>query len=124
MTTTFRIGQPGKSWRGLRIATARRPPRGVAKTKWRQVGHFDLWLPTVAPSPALLRRVRAWDFDNPRHLAQFFAAYKREMSAPDARHTIELLAAIAQRLPLAIGCYCEDEARCHRSVLKRLIDAA
>jgi uncharacterized protein YeaO (DUF488 family) len=107
----------------LCIATTRRPPRGVPKARWQKDGYFDVWLPTVAPSASLLSRTRRWDFDNPKHRAAFFAAYRREMQSADARQTIALLAALAKRLSIAIGCYCEDESRCHRSVLRNLIES-
>src|SRR4051812_23459823 len=121
---TFRIGQPAHRGEGLRIGTTRRPPRGVPKSRWQADGHFDVWLPTVAPSPALLRRFRKLVIDPESSLEPFFEAYEREMSRSDARQTIALLAALAKRTPIAIGCYCADETRCHRSRLKKLIEEA
>jgi uncharacterized protein YeaO (DUF488 family) len=117
--TTFRIGDP--TWEGdaLRIATTRRPPRGVPKSKWHEL--FDLWLPAVAPSTALLGRAHASDFEDAAAWTRFVRAYTREMSQTEARQTIALLAAVARQMPIAIGCYCEDETRCHRSVLRQLI---
>jgi uncharacterized protein YeaO (DUF488 family) len=119
---TFRIGEPARRGEGLRIGTTRRPPRGVAKSRWQADGYFDVWLPSVAPSPALLRRFRKLSSDPDGSLEPFFEAYEREMSRSEARQTIALLAALAQRTPIAIGCYCADETRCHRSRLKRLIE--
>ena len=119
--TTFRIGDPPRTGEGLRIGAARRPPRGVPRDRWQAGGYFDVWFPVIAPSVELLARLREWDLDSPADRARFYRAYERELSAPDARHVIDLLAAIARRTPIAIGCYCEDEARCHRSVLARVI---
>jgi uncharacterized protein YeaO (DUF488 family) len=81
---------------------------------------FDVWLPSVGPSMALLRRAPALVATD-RGWSRFVKAYAREMSATEARQTIALIAAVARRMPIAIGCYCEDEARCHRSVLRQLI---
>lgn len=120
--STFRIGDAAASWTGLRVAATRRPPRGIAKSAWRSVGRFDVWFPNVAPSPALLREVRTWDFGRTADWKKFVAAYTKEMKTPDARHALELLATVAQHTPLAIGCYCQDETRCHRAVLRALIE--
>jgi uncharacterized protein YeaO (DUF488 family) len=120
--TTFRIGDPPRPGEGLRIGAARRPPRGVARDRWQADGYFDVWFPVVAPSAALLARLRDdWDLDKPADRTRFFRAYERELAGPDARHVIDLLAALARRTPIAVGCYCEDESRCHRSVLARVI---
>jgi uncharacterized protein YeaO (DUF488 family) len=81
---------------------------------------FDVWLPLVAPSRELLKAYNS----ETKSPSQFFRAYRAEMSQPTARHTIELLAVLAEQTPIAVGCYCEDESRCHRSVLIALIRAA
>src|SRR4051812_3714813 len=119
---TFRIGEPARRGEGLRIGTTRRPPRGVPKSRWQADGYFDVWLPTVAPSLALLRRFRKLVTDPGSSLEPFLGAYERERGRSDARQTIALLAALAECTPVAIGCYCADETRCHRSRLKRLIE--
>src|SRR5215831_12146455 len=111
--TTYRIGTPRRKGAGLRIGTTRLLPRGVPKSEYVKRDLFDVWLPLVAPSRELLKSYNAAK----KSEAQFFRAYKREMKEPAARHTIELLAAIARQTPIAIGCYCEDESRCHRKVL-------
>ena len=116
---TFRIGDPPLKGDELRIASTRRPPRGVPKTEWHR--HFDVWLPSVGPSTALLQRARAM-VTTDVGWSRFAGAYTREMSSTEARQTIALLAEIARRMPLAIGCYCENESRCHRSILRRLIE--
>jgi len=114
---TFRIGAAPRRGEGLRIGTTRRPPRGVPQRRWRSDGYFDLWFPIVAPSHALLRWVKAKDFADAAVRRRFFDAYRRELRRPPARHGVALLAAIARRSPIAIGCYCADERQCHRSVL-------
>lgn len=118
--TTYRIGSPRKKSEGLRIGTVRFLPRGVKKADYSKRGLFDVWLPLVAPSRELVKVF----FSGKKTQAQFFRAYRAEMKQPAARHTIELLAALAERTPIAIGCYCEDESRCHRSALIKLIRAA
>ena len=118
---TFRIGDPPQGRDELRVATTRRPPRGVRKAEWPRL--FDVWLPSAGPSAALLQRAPGWVATD-AGWSRFVRAYTREMSSAEARQTIALLAAIARRLPVAIGCYCENEARCHRSILRRLIEQA
>jgi uncharacterized protein YeaO (DUF488 family) len=118
---TFRIGTPATRGQGLRIGTTRRPPRGVARDEWRRGGYFDVWLPILAPSAGLLRRLKSKDRDDPRVWTWFFDAYERELARTDARQCVELLADLARRTPIAIGCFCEDERRCHRSRLKDAI---
>jgi len=121
---TFRIGAPRRPGEGLRIGATRRPPRGVARADWCRRGYFDVWLPAVAPSLALLRRYQRRMPDDARARRRFFAAYARELAAPGPRHVVELLAAVAARTPIAVGCFCEDESRCHRSALRRAIARA
>lgn len=118
--TTYRIGSPRKKSEGLRIGTVRFLPRGVPKREYAKCGLFDVWLPLVAPSRELVRAYAS----GKKSSDQFFRAYRAEMKQPAARHTIELLAALARRTPLAVGCYCEDESRCHRAALIKLIRAA
>ncbi len=115
--TTYRIGSPRSKGDGLRIGTVRLLPRGVPKKEYAKRDLFDVWLPLVSPSRELLKLYNA----GKKSPAQFFRAYRAEMKEPAARHTIELLAAIAERTPISVGCYCEDENRCHRSVLLELI---
>ena len=115
---TFQIKAPPKRGEGLRIGTTRRPPRGVPRARWKRDGYFDVWFPVVAPSAALLERIRGKDFDTPAVRHQFFEAYRRELQHPPAKHAVAVLAALAQRTPIAVGCFCADESRCHRSVLR------
>jgi uncharacterized protein YeaO (DUF488 family) len=118
--STYRIGSPRAKSEGLRIGTARFLPRGVRKTDYSKHDFFDVWLPLVAPSRELLKSFTS----GKKSAAQFFRAYRAEMREPAARHLLELLAKVAQRTPISVGCYCEDETRCHRSVLIELIRKA
>jgi uncharacterized protein YeaO (DUF488 family) len=116
-----RLGSPRAGDEGIRIGTVRRPPRGVAKAEIAKRDFYDVWLPVLAPSAALVSQARAavdskeWD--------RFVTRFKREMSAPDASRVLDLLAALSRATRLSIGCYCKDEARCHRSVLRQLLQA-
>jgi uncharacterized protein YeaO (DUF488 family) len=118
---TFRIGTAAKKVEGLRIGAARYAPRGVPRSQ--RGSYFDVWLPLLAPSAALIRRFRRGT-DDAAAVRRFFRAYEREMSRPEPRQAIRLLAELARRIPIAVGCYCEDESRCHRSRLKLLIERA
>jgi uncharacterized protein YeaO (DUF488 family) len=118
--STYRIGSPRHNKHELRIGTVRLLPRGVPKREYAKRGLFDVWLPLVAPSRELLQEFK----QGKKTAQQFFRAYRAEMQRPDARHAIELLAAVGRKMPIAVGCYCEDESRCHRSVLIQLIRAA
>ena len=118
---TFRIGDPARESEGLRIATTRRPPRGVPKERWTKDGWFDVWLPVVAPSAELLASHRRL-LDEDATWRRFARAYLAEMEKLEARQTIDFLAHLGQRLRISVGCYCEDEAHCHRSLLRRAIE--
>lgn len=119
--STFQIGTPAKRGQGLRIGATRRPPRGVPKSRWRRDGYFDVWLPSIAPSQKLLARFKQ-HLDDPAPWRTFFDSYERELlSSASGRQTLELLAEIAKRTPISIGCFCADESRCHRSRLYKLI---
>lgn len=120
---TFRVGSPRTRAEGLRIGTVRLLPRGVAKKDYARRDYFDVWFPLLAPSRALMGRFKAGE-QTVASWRRFAAGYEREMKATDARQAILLVAALAARTSLAIGCYCEDESRCHRSILRRLIEGA
>jgi uncharacterized protein YeaO (DUF488 family) len=113
------LGSPRQRGEGLRIGTVRRPPRGVPKTEFASRNFYDVWLPDLAPSDALVkfaqsaRDARAWQ--------TFVKRYRAEMKRPEAARLLTLLAALSQSAPFSVGCYCEDEARCHRSVLRELL---
>jgi uncharacterized protein YeaO (DUF488 family) len=112
-----RFGDPRSSGDGLRIGTVRHPPRGVPKARLGE--YYDVWLPLLAPSAGAVKLGRAAADD--RAWAAFARRYRKEMQAPDARHALDLLAALSRRVDLAVGCYCADEARCHRSILRELL---
>ena len=116
---TVQIGSSRQPGEGLRIGTVRFLPRGVPKTEYRDRNLFDLWLPILAPSRALLKAFRTG-----MPLKTFFRRYRTEMAQTDPRQVIQLLAELAKSTPIAIGCYCDDESRCHRSVLGELIREA
>ena len=114
-----RLGSPRVPGEGLRIGTVRRPPRGVPKSRHAKDDWYDVWLPALAPSAALVQKGRRATTD--RDWATFARRYRKEMDAPAARHLLTLLAALSHRTDLSVGCTCADEARCHRSVLRELL---
>ena len=116
-----RLGSPRARDEGTRIGTVRRPPRGVPKTDWAKRDFYDVWLPELAPSEALLKVARASDTD--AAWKTFTRRYRSEMSKPEAQHLLQLLSALSQTTAFSVGCYCQDEQRCHRSVLRELLEA-
>jgi uncharacterized protein YeaO (DUF488 family) len=114
-----RLGTPRLPGEGVRLGTVRHPPRGVRKTDLARADFYDVWLPILAPSAPLVRFARA--AGTARQWATFRRRYRREMNRPEPRAVLELLAALSHRTNLSVGCYCEDEARCHRSVLRELL---
>jgi uncharacterized protein YeaO (DUF488 family) len=114
-----RLGTKRASGEGLRIGTVRRPPRGVPKNRFAKDDWYDVWFPVLAPSLATMKLGLAAKTD--AQWSRFARKYASEMSAPDAKHTIELLAALSHRADFSVGCYCGDEGRCHRSILRRLL---
>lgn len=102
---------------GLRIGTTRYLPRGVSKADYAALDYFDVYLPILAPSRDLLKWYRASE----PSVQEFYRRYRREMKATDARQTIALLREVSLRTPIAVGCFCEDETRCHRTALAQLI---
>jgi uncharacterized protein YeaO (DUF488 family) len=114
-----RLGADRLPGEGLRIGTVRRPPRGVAKSEYASKNFYDLWLPTLAPTAETVKLAqRARD---ERGWVRFMRKYRAEMAAPDCRATLDLLAALSHRTDFSVGCYCPDESRCHRSVLRALL---
>jgi uncharacterized protein YeaO (DUF488 family) len=114
-----RLGSPRAKDEGLRIGTVRRPPRGVPKTEFASQDWYDVWYPNLAPSAVLVKE--AQDADTPRAWAAFAKKYRAEMATPDNARTLDLLAALSHGADFSVGCYCEDEAHCHRSVLRELL---
>jgi len=111
------LGSPRANGEGLRIGTVRRPPRGVPKA--RLGDWYDLWLPQLAPSAELVKTAQAARSD--RQWQTFVRNYRKEMAAPDNARLIALLAALSHTTDFAVGCYCENESHCHRSVLRELL---
>lgn len=114
-----RLGSPRATGEGLRIGTVRRPPRGVPKAEFAKRDFYDVWLPTLAPSAELVQF--AQHTEGASAWKSFERRYRAEMKAPDASRVLDLLAALSHQSNLAVGCYCEDEAHCHRSVLRELL---
>ncbi len=115
-----RLGTPRHAGEGLRIGTVRRPPRGVRKADYAARNFYDVWLPELAPSAPLVSFALSKPF-TPARWAAYARRYHREMREPAARRLIGLLAALSARSDLAVGCYCEDERHCHRSLLRELL---
>jgi uncharacterized protein YeaO (DUF488 family) len=115
-----RLGSPRQPEEGLRIGTVRRPPRGVRKEDYAGRDFFDVWLPELAPSAPLVSYALSESF-TPERWATYAKKYRREMSQPPAKRLLTLLAALSAQTNFSIGCYCEDESRCHRSLLKELL---
>jgi uncharacterized protein YeaO (DUF488 family) len=114
-----RLGSPRVKDEGLRIGTVRRPPRGVPKKEFAKRDFYDVWLPDLAPSDALVKQGLA--AENDRQWAAFVKKYRAEMKRPEAARLLALLAALSKTSHFSVGCYCEDETRCHRSALKELL---
>jgi uncharacterized protein YeaO (DUF488 family) len=114
-----RLGSARRADEGVRIGTVRRPPRGVPKSEFAAQNWYDVWFPNLAPSAESVKLAQA--AATPAEWAAFVKRYRAEMAAPDASHALELLAALSHHSNFSVGCYCEDEARCHRSVLRELL---
>jgi len=115
-----RLGSKRQAKEGLRIGTVRRPPRGVPKQDYARRDFFDIWLPLLAPSEALLHEVKAAGADE-RSWRTFVRKFRAEMKQPDAARTLDLLAALSHATQLSVGCYCADESHCHRRILRELL---
>jgi uncharacterized protein YeaO (DUF488 family) len=116
-----RLGSARLPGEGLRIGTVRRPPRGVPRSEFARQDWYDVWFPTLSPSAELVKQ--AHEAKSTADWTAFFRHYNAEMKAPDAAHALDLLAALSQHSDIAVGCYCEDEAHCHRSALRDLLVA-
>jgi uncharacterized protein YeaO (DUF488 family) len=113
------LGTPRTPGEGLRLGTVRRPPRGVPKAEFASRNFYDLWLPELAPSEALVKQAQGAASE--REWRAFVRRYRAEMNQPAASRLLDLLAAFSQHAAFSVGCYCANEARCHRSVLKELL---
>ena len=114
-----RLGSPRIDGEGVRIGTVRRPPRGVPKADFAARNWYDVWFPNLAPSVETMKLGQA--ATTPAQWVAFRKKYRAEMASPEHTHAIELLAALSHRSNFSVGCYCEDEAHCHRSVLRALL---
>ncbi len=117
-----RLGTPRARGEGTRIGTVRRPPRGVPKSEFASRDYYDVWFPNLAPSLETMKAAQA--ATTPAQWTAFARKYHAEMAAPDAVHAIELLAILSRHADFSVGCYCEDESHCHRSILRELLAAA
>ncbi len=116
---TVQLGSPRRPDEGLRIGTVRRPPRGVRKADYARRDFYDVWLPLLSPSPALVAQAKA--ASNAAAWRSFMRRFSAEMRQPEAARLLDLLAALSHQTNLSVGCYCPDESRCHRSVLRKLL---
>jgi uncharacterized protein YeaO (DUF488 family) len=114
------LGGPRESNEGLRIGTVRRPPRGVRKEDYASKNIYDVWFPNLSPSEALLKEASA--LNNEKSWKAFKRKFIAEMKLPEARRDLDLFAALSHQTNFAIGCYCKDESRCHRSILRELLE--
>jgi uncharacterized protein YeaO (DUF488 family) len=114
-----RLGTPRSRGEGTRIGTVRRPPRGVPKSEFAPQNWYDVWFPNLAPSVATMKRGQ--QAATPAEWAAFARKYRSEMATPENSHALELLAVLSHHADFSVGCYCGDEARCHRSVLRALL---
>jgi uncharacterized protein YeaO (DUF488 family) len=117
----IRLGTDRLPGEGVRLGTVRRPPRGVKKEDYARLDFFDAWYPELAPSAKLVK----WFYDQPEMTEakwkRYVASYRREMSQPGASRTLDVLAKLSHAANFSVGCYCENKARCHRSILEQLL---
>lgn len=116
-----RLGSPRAPDEGTRIGTVRRPPRGVPKTEFARQNWYDVWFPVLAPSAETMKLGQA--AETPAQWTAFTKRYRKEMAAPEAAQALALLAALSKDSHFSVGCYCENEAHCHRLVLRELLKA-
>ncbi|NMG27539.1 DUF488 domain-containing protein [Aromatoleum evansii] len=117
-----RLGTPRAADEGLRIGTVRRPPRGVPKTEFATQDWYDVWYPNLAPSVETMKLAQqAQQRQAPGEWQAFVKRYRAEMNSPDNSRSLDVLAALSHQTNFSVGCYCADEAHCHRSVLRALL---
>lgn len=114
-----RLGTKRSKGEGTRIGTVRRPPRGVPKSEYASQNWYDVWLPNVAPTPELMKLGRVAESE--KDWGAFVRKYRAEMADPEKSRVLDLLAALSHDANFSVGCYCENEARCHRSILRELL---
>lgn len=113
------LGTPRLSGEGIRIGTVRRPPRGVHKSDFAKLDYYDVWFPNLSPTPELVKEALA--AKDEAGLAKFKRKFRAEMNHADRSRELDVLAALSHHNNFSVGCYCEDEKRCHRSVLRELL---
>ena len=118
-----RLGTPRAPGEGVRLGIVRRPPRGVKKEDFGRLDYFDVWVPELAPGAALVKSALSEPWTEKRW-ASFARKYRADMRAPAAQHLIAILAALSARSSFSVGCYCEHESRCHRSLLREILAEA
>ena len=121
--SVVRLGSPRLMNEGLRLGTVRRLPRGVRKSDYAALDYFDVWLPELAPTVELLSWAQSQPW-TPARWAAFARRYRREMREPSAARLLTLLAALSRTTAVSVGCYCADGERCHRAVLRELLEEA
>lgn len=114
-----RLGSPREQGEGLRVGTVRRPPRGVPKSEYASRDIYDVWLPNLSPSEELLKEAQAAQDD--ASWSRFKRKFRAEMNKPEPSKILDLLAALSHQTALSVGCYCKDEQKCHRSILRELL---
>jgi uncharacterized protein YeaO (DUF488 family) len=117
-----RLGSPRQDGEGIRIGTVRRPPRGIPKSEFASQNWYDVWYPNLSPSAETVKL--AQEAQTPEQWRVFTKKYRSEMATPENARTIELLAALSKQTNFSIGCYCEEEDHCHRSILRELLKEA
>lgn len=115
-----RLGTARIPGEGVRLGTVRRPPRGVPKSRYRADDWFDVWLPNLAPSAALVASAKR--IETPAGWRRFASRYEREMARPENSRVLDTLAALSRQTDFSVGCYCEDADRCHRTILRRILE--
>ncbi len=120
--SVVRLGSPRQPQEGLRIGTVRRPPRGVPKSEFARRDFYDVWLPVLSPGPDLISfALHAQATGDPKSWKTFERKFIAEMNQPEAARLLDLLSALSHQTSFSIGCYCDNEERCHRSILRRLL---
>ena len=114
-----RLGSPRATGEGLRLGTVRRPPRGVPKAEFAARDFYDVWMPELAPSEALVKEAQGAETE--AQWKAFLRRYRAEMAQPERARLLDMLAALSRQTDFSVGCYCEDESRCHRSALRALL---
>jgi uncharacterized protein YeaO (DUF488 family) len=121
MIRIVQLGAKRTKGEGVRLGTVRRPPRGVPKTEFASRNFYDVWLPTLAPSDALVKEALRIGADDAKSWKTFERRYRSEMKEADVSRLLDTLAALSKQTNFAVGCYCENEQRCHRSILREIL---